>query len=252
MHQQIIAIRIFVRALMPISVHWCIGKPPPPPFRCSKQIKQQSKPRSKAIVVLFLLLLYFVVVVTELIPLNCATVVLKTYYWETYNPANSLTSWLLELLDLFVRQDGAVSSAVMSIPDLLRHISRQTPVMVPRATPRLRAATPKAVSGWGALVAKRRRNGAHPRGLTSCGCWQEKNLKMNLIFQFQCKYTKKKLYFIWLYSSAPLIRTSLLPNNSVLIREVFFGEREHHMHSQYFLPNICVLYKGMSFLESVL
>ncbi len=32
------------------------------------------------------------------------------------------------------------------------------------------------------------------------------------------------------YSGPPLIRTPLLPNNSVLIREVSFGEREHYIH----------------------
>ena len=54
------------------------------------------------------------------------------------------------------------------------------------------------------------------------------------------------------YSSPPLIRTPLLPRNFVLIREVSFGEREHHMHFQYLLPRICVLYRGVSSLESVL
>ena len=33
------------------------------------------------------------------------------------------------------------------------------------------------------------------------------------------------------YSAPPLIRTPLLPNNSVLMREVSFGEREHYIHS---------------------
>ncbi len=33
------------------------------------------------------------------------------------------------------------------------------------------------------------------------------------------------------YSSHPLIRTPLLPKKSVLVREVFFGEREHYMYS---------------------
>ena len=45
----------------------------------------------------------------------------------------------------------------------------------------------------------------------------------------------------WLYSSPPLIGTPLLPQKCVLIREVSFGEREHHMHSQYLLPKICVV-----------
>ncbi len=34
-----------------------------------------------------------------------------------------------------------------------------------------------------------------------------------------------------LYSGPPLIRTPLLPNNSVLIREVSFGEREYYIHN---------------------
>ncbi len=34
-----------------------------------------------------------------------------------------------------------------------------------------------------------------------------------------------------IYSGPPLIRMPLLPNNSVLIREVSFGEREHYIHS---------------------
>ncbi len=52
-------------------------------------------------------------------------------------------------------------------------------------------------------------------------------------------------------SSAPLIGTPLLPNGCVLIRKVSFGERQH-IHSQYLLPRMCVLYKGVSSLESVL
>ncbi len=37
--------------------------------------------------------------------------------------------------------------------------------------------------------------------------------------------------------------TPLLPNNSVLIREAPFSEREHHMRSRYMylLPRMCVL-----------
>ncbi len=54
------------------------------------------------------------------------------------------------------------------------------------------------------------------------------------------------------YSSSPLIRTPLLPNNSLLLREVSFGEREHHMHSWYLLPRICILSRGVSSLGSVL
>ncbi len=36
---------------------------------------------------------------------------------------------------------------------------------------------------------------------------------------------------LMVYSSPPLLRPPLLPNNSVLIREVSFGEREHYIHS---------------------
>ncbi len=41
------------------------------------------------------------------------------------------------------------------------------------------------------------------------------------------------------------------PGNSVLIREVTFGQREHHIHSLHQLWRIWVLSKGVSFLESV-
>ena len=63
------------------------------------------------------------------------------------------------------------------------------------------------------------------------------------------KWGKK---FSKLYSSLPLIGTPFLPNNSVLIREVSFGEREHHMHVRYLLPRFCVLSRGVSSQESVL
>ncbi len=53
-------------------------------------------------------------------------------------------------------------------------------------------------------------------------------------------------------NNAALITTPLLPKNFVLIREVCFGERENHMHSQYLLPKICVLYRGVPFLECLL
>ena len=49
------------------------------------------------------------------------------------------------------------------------------------------------------------------------------------------------------------IRIPLLPNaRSVLIREMFFGEREHYMHSQHLLPKSFVLSRGVSCPESVL
>ena len=63
-----------------------------------------------------------------------------------------------------------------------------------------------------------------------------------------------------MHSSPPLIKTLLLSNNSVHIKhvlnmlktELFFGEKEHHMHSGYLLPRTCVFSRGMSSLESVL
>ncbi len=48
-----------------------------------------------------------------------------------------------------------------------------------------------------------------------------------------------------IYSTAPQIGPALLLNNSVLIRESPFGEREHHRHSQYLVPRICVLSRGV-------
>ncbi len=42
-----------------------------------------------------------------------------------------------------------------------------------------------------------------------------------------------------------LIGTSLLPNNSVLITEVSFGKREHHIHSWHLLPEMCFLSRGV-------
>ncbi len=54
---------------------------------------------------------------------------------------------------------------------------------------------------------------------------------------------------IHVYSS-PLIRTPLLPGNSVLIRNVSCAEMEHHMHSQYLLERICVLREGPLYMVS--
>ncbi len=52
--------------------------------------------------------------------------------------------------------------------------------------------------------------------------------------------------------STPLISTHFLSKNSVLIRKVSFGGREHHMHSLYLLLRMCVLSRGVSSLESFL
>ncbi len=43
------------------------------------------------------------------------------------------------------------------------------------------------------------------------------------------------------YRSPSLIKTPLLPNNSVLFKQVSFGEREHHMYSCHLLPRNCIL-----------
>ncbi len=59
-------------------------------------------------------------------------------------------------------------------------------------------------------------------------------------------------YILVAYNSSSQIGTPLLPNNSVLIREVSFGEGEHHMCSWYLLPRICVLSRGVSPLQGPL
>ncbi len=55
-----------------------------------------------------------------------------------------------------------------------------------------------------------------------------------------------------LYSSSHLMGTIFHPNNTV-IREVSFGEREHHVHSWYLVPRMCpismVLVSKVSFIE---
>ncbi len=67
----------------------------------------------------------------------------------------------------------------------------------------------------------------------------------------ECNYPGWSQWSALIYSSLRLIRMPLLPRNSVLIGEVSFGDREHHMHSQYLLPRIwqCVLSRGVSCLE---
>ncbi len=62
---------------------------------------------------------------------------------------------------------------------------------------------------------------------------------------------RKKVQTRYNYSSPPLTRTPLLPNNCVLIREVYFGEREYYIPSQCLLPRICILSRGWSSHESV-
>ena len=51
-----------------------------------------------------------------------------------------------------------------------------------------------------------------------------------------------------IYSRLPLIRSPFPPNNSVLIRET----REHHIHSQYFLPRISFISRRVPSLDRVL
>ncbi len=55
--------------------------------------------------------------------------------------------------------------------------------------------------------------------------------------------------YMSVYSGPPLIETPFLSNNSVLIRQVAFDEREHYMHSQYLL--LVSILEGCS-LSSVL
>ncbi len=54
---------------------------------------------------------------------------------------------------------------------------------------------------------------------------------------------KIQLHELYICSSTPppLIRPPLLPRNSVLTRDMFFGERKPHVHSKYLLPRICAL-----------
>ncbi len=54
-----------------------------------------------------------------------------------------------------------------------------------------------------------------------------------------------------IYTVVPLVQTPLLPNNCVLIREVSCSKIEHRMYSWH-LPRICVLFRGVSSLKSVI
>ncbi len=54
------------------------------------------------------------------------------------------------------------------------------------------------------------------------------------------------------HSKPSLIGTPLLPNDPVLIREVYYRKSKHHMHSRNLLPRICVLPGGVSSPDSVL
>ncbi len=55
---------------------------------------------------------------------------------------------------------------------------------------------------------------------------------------FSSRYYHQRKYR---YITRSLIGTRLLPSNPALVREVPFGEREHHMNLQYLLPSMCVL-----------
>ncbi len=54
-------------------------------------------------------------------------------------------------------------------------------------------------------------------------CW---NMWTTPLMHAFCNHSKYMVH----YSGPSLIRTSLLPNNSVFIRQVSFGEREHLMY----------------------
>ncbi len=59
------------------------------------------------------------------------------------------------------------------------------------------------------------------------------------------------MYFL-LIQESPSNRDITSVKHFFLIREVSFGGREHYMHSQYLLPRICVLCRGVPYPESVL
>ncbi len=67
-----------------------------------------------------------------------------------------------------------------------------------------------------------------------------------------CHWTCHTWFPLDIFSRPPLIRTPLLPKNSVLFREVSFGEREHHMHSQNLLPKIVSIIEGCPLREGPL
>ncbi len=46
-------------------------------------------------------------------------------------------------------------------------------------------------------------------------------------------------YYVSNYITVVALYSPLLPNNSVLIREVSFGEREHYLLPWYLLPRVC-------------
>ncbi len=79
----------------------------------------------------------------------------------------------------------------------------------------------------------------HPPGRNCIGCFLSPTTTSVLLTEL-FKTTDVPTRVVQ-YSSPSLIRTSLLPSNYVLIREVSFGKREYYIHSWYLLPRICGL-----------
>ncbi len=70
----------------------------------------------------------------------------------------------------------------------------------------------------------------------------------SLLFYLNSEHCLQLLYMteVNVYSSPSLIWTPLPPNNSVLIRHMSFGDREHYMHARYFaVKNLCPLWRGV-------
>ncbi len=78
-----------------------------------------------------------------------------------------------------------------------------------------------------------------------CSAW---SILYPPLVSFYVRQTINSKLLPW-YHSPPLIRTPLVCNNSVLIREVSFGEREHHMYTQNMLPRNCALSRVVSSLR---
>ncbi len=82
----------------------------------------------------------------------------------------------------------------------------------------------------------------------NCRCALLKFLDSAIITKNKCIgiHANQQYTFVWNStppSPPPSNRKPLLPNNSVLIGEVLFGQRQHCMHSQYLLQEF------LSFLE---
>ncbi len=81
-----------------------------------------------------------------------------------------------------------------------------------------------------------------------------RNVVLQWYFTMDTRYFHQGAILAWcvVYSSLPLIRTPLLTNHPLLIREVSFSEMEYHMYSWHLLPRNSVLSRGVPSLENVL